>query len=148
MIPNQILKYLITSRIKDAATLLNNQRYPAAMYMAGYAVEIALKSRICRSLQFNQGFPGSKQELNAYLTGINRVIPQPLTINLGDIRNHDLHKLLFYSGEETTIKNNFFREWVIVAQWTPEDRYKKIRIIKYNAETFLKSTRKIIKEIS
>jgi HEPN domain-containing protein len=148
MIPNQTLKYLITSRIKDATTLLHHQRYPAAIYMAGYAVEIALKSKICRSLQFNHGFPETKQELNAYLTSINRATPQPLIINLGDIRNHNLHKLLFYSGEETTIKNNFFREWVIVAQWTPEDRYKKMRIFKYNAETFLKSTRKIIKEIS
>ena len=148
MIPTLTLKYLIACRVNDANVLIKNRRFPASVYMAGYAIEIALKYKICRSLQFRQGFPETKQELNTYLTTINQPNVQPLIIQLGDIRNHDLNKLLFYSGEELKIKNNFFTEWTIVAQWTPENRYKKIRVLQKTAEVYFKAVRKIIKEIN
>jgi HEPN domain-containing protein len=145
---NQTLKYLIAGRIKDASALIKSRRYPAALYIAGYAIEVALKYKICRSLQFRQGFPETKQELITCHTSINQGNIQPLLIQLGDIRNHDLNKLLFYSGEELKIKNNFFSEWVIVAQWSPENRYKKIRVLQKTAELYFKAARKIIKEIN
>ena len=114
MIPNLVLKYLVLNKIKDAEVLLKNGRHAASLYIAGYAVEVALKNKICRALQFSLGFPETKQELTSYLQHINRNNPAVLNISLGEIRNHDLSKLLFYSGAELKIQSNFYKEWNIV----------------------------------
>ena len=148
MIPIQTLKYLISNKIKDAKTLMENKRLATSIYIAGYAVEIALKYKICRTLHFNQGFPETKQEINNYLTYINRNNAQPLSIRLVDIRNHDLNQLLFYSGVELLIKSSFFPEWAIVNQWNPELRYKKSRVLQKTAESYYESATKIIREIN
>ena len=39
---------LAAARLEDAKVLLASGRYDGAVYMCGYAVEIALKARICR----------------------------------------------------------------------------------------------------
>jgi hypothetical protein len=67
MIVHQTLKHLIANRLKDASVLISRRRYPASVYIAGYAIEIALKYKICRSLHFWQGFPETKQEFSSYL---------------------------------------------------------------------------------
>lgn len=148
MITIQTLQYLIKNKLKDAEILYQNNRYAASIYLAGYAVEIALKYKICKSLQFNAGFPENKQELHNYLLQLNRNNPQPLSIELKQIRNHDLPALLFYSGAEPRVKNNLHTEWATANTWEPQERYKKIRIIKARNELFLKAVKKIIKEVS
>ena len=46
-----------------AAKLLRTRRsYDAAVYLCGYAVEIALKARICRTLKWTAGFPETPAE--------------------------------------------------------------------------------------
>jgi HEPN domain-containing protein len=148
MIPNQTLKYLISNKIRDAKVLIDNKRFPAAVYIAGYAIEIALKYKICQSLRFNLGFPETKNELNSYLTVINGNNLQPLHIQLGDIRNHDLGKLLLYSGTELKIKTSFNLEWATISRWNPEIRYRKYRALRNYAKAYLKAAKKIIKEIA
>jgi len=145
MIPGQTLKYFISSKMIDAKTLINNNRFPASVYIAGYAIEIALKHKICQSFRFNRGFPETKSELNNYLNENNL---HPLGISLGDIRNHDLSKLLIYSGVELKIKASFNLEWAILSRWNPEIRYRKVRILKNYAEAHFKAAKRIIKEIS
>ena len=49
------------ARLMDAEVLLSNQRFDGAAYLCGYAVEIALKSRIVRT-QGLTGFPATKSE--------------------------------------------------------------------------------------
>lgn len=141
------LKYLIKNKIKDAEVLFKYGRHPASIYLAGYAIEIALKYKICRALQFNSGFPETRVELATYLQHINRHNPVPLNINLGQIRNHDLPILLFYSGAEPRIRNNFHVEWAIVNNWNPESRYKKTRVLRVKNADYLKAVKKIIKEM-
>jgi hypothetical protein len=148
MISGQTLTYLVANKLKDARTLIQNGRFPTSIYLAGYAVEIALKRRICQTLQFNMGFPETRQELQDYLTRINRHNTQALIIHLYDIRNHDLNKLLFYSGVELRIKNILFNEWTVVNRWNPESRYRKIRIIRKVAEAYFEAARKITQEIN
>lgn len=148
MIPTMTLRYLVKNRIKDAEILFRNKRYPASLYMAGYAVEIALKYKICRTLQFNNGFPETRQELSAYLHYINRNNPSPLQMSLGQIRNHNLPDLLFYSGIELRIKSNFHNEWRIINMWKPENRYKKLRVLKSGNDAYLRAAKRIIKEIN
>jgi hypothetical protein len=45
------LQKLSDTRIEDAEVLRRNRRYDAAYYLAGYAVECALKARIVRVLK-------------------------------------------------------------------------------------------------
>jgi len=148
MIPYQTLEYLVSNKIKDARVLLKNRRFPATIYLSGYAVELALKQKICRTMQFSMGFPETKQEFQNYLIQINKNNAQPLTIVLHDIRNHDLNKLLIYSGPDLRIKSLLFSEWEIVKRRNPENRYRKLRIMSGTAEAFFKATRKIIQEIN
>ncbi len=148
MITTLVLKHLVPNKIKDAEILYKNARYSSSIYMAGYAVEIALKNKICRTLQFNLGFPETRQELATYLQRINRNNPAPLNINLGDIRNHNLSTLLFYSGTEVRIKSILLNEWGVVTNWNPENRYKKLRVTKAKNLEYLQAVKKIIKEIT
>jgi HEPN domain-containing protein len=147
MIVHQTLKYLIANRLKDASVLISRRRYPASVYIAGYAIEIALKYKICRSLHFWQGFPETKQEFSSYLPLLKQNNAGSL-IQLGDIRHHDLDKLLIYTGVEYRIRKNFESEWEIVSHWSPGDRYRKVRILQKTAGLYYKAAKKIIKEIT
>lgn len=44
------LTKIARARIEDAKVLVHSKRYDGAVYLCGYAVEIALKVRICRTL--------------------------------------------------------------------------------------------------
>jgi HEPN domain-containing protein len=47
------------ARLEDAEALLQSGRYDSAVYLCGYAVELALKARICLNLNWNE-YPASK----------------------------------------------------------------------------------------
>lgn len=147
MIPIQTLKYLIKNKLKDADILFKSNRYSSSIYLAGYAVEISLKYKICLTFQFNQGFPETKQELHNYQQQLNKALPALLTVNIGQIKNHNLSSLLTYSGIELLIKRDYLAEWITVNTWNTEDRYKKKRILKSNTQSFLIASKKIIKQI-
>ncbi len=148
MIPKKILSELIDQRLKDADVLVANKRYATAVYIAGYAVELALKLKICKIFKFAQGFPENKMEFGVYQ---NNVKSQPLlagTITqIKDMRNHDLNKLLFYSGVEVQIKRNFLNEWSSVVSWDPEMRYKIQKILKKEALNNINAIKSLIQKI-
>ncbi len=79
------------------------------MYLCGYAVEIALKARICKTLKWS-GFPSSGKEFENYKS----------------FQTHDLDVLLTLSGVEARIKGNYFGEWSAVAMWDSNARYKQV----------------------
>ena len=118
MISKKTLLELVDQKLKDAEVLIANRRYASAIYMAGYALELALKLKICKIFKFVQGFTENKAE---FITYQNSAKSQPLlagTITqIKDIRNHDLNKLLFYSGVEFRIKLNYLNEWNLVVSW-------------------------------
>ena len=76
-----------------------------AVYLAGYAVELALKARICATLNWS-GFPSTAGEFQGYQT----------------FRTHDLDILLHLSGIEPAIKARYLTEWSVVATWDPNTR--------------------------
>ena len=95
-----------------AAKLLRTRRsYDAAVYLCGYAVEIALKARICRTLKWTTGFPETALEFRLK----------------GNLKTHDLEALLEYTGLQDRIRSvsptGSFRDWSVVAKWSPEQRY-------------------------
>ncbi len=92
-----------------AAKLLRTRRsYDAAVYLCGYAVEIALKARICRTLYWTTGFPETNAEFHDKGTLL---------------KTHNFLVLLEYTGIGDHIRAGLLNEWSAVCQWTPEQRY-------------------------
>lgn len=52
-------------RLTDAETLLNAHRYDGAVYICGYSIEIALKHKICNTLNWT-GFPSTSKEFEKF----------------------------------------------------------------------------------
>jgi hypothetical protein len=97
------------ARLQDARVLLRGRRYDSALYLCGYAVELALKARICTVLRW-QGFPSTSAEFQG----------------LASFRVHDLETLLHLSGREAKITASYTTEWSVVVNWDPEARYKPV----------------------
>ena len=107
MITSASLRKLARARLTDARTLLRAGRYDGAVYMGGYVVELALKARICRTLNW-EGFPETRSEF----------------LPLASFKTHDLDVLLSLSGRERAIRTSHLAEWSAVASWDPEVRYR------------------------
>jgi hypothetical protein len=94
------------AKLNDATVLFINGRTAGAEYVCGYAVELVLKARICKTLNWS-GFPEKRIEFENYAS----------------FRTHKLDVLLALSGEEQRIKADHILEWSHVAKWNPEVRY-------------------------
>ena len=95
-----------------AAKLLRTRRsYDVAVYLCGYAVEIALKARICRTLKWTNGFPETNAEFRSK----------------GNLKTHELEVLLDYTGIQDRVRSpssqGFLTDWSVVIKWNPEERY-------------------------
>jgi hypothetical protein len=103
-------KSLTELRIADAKVLLANRRGQAAYYLAGYAVECALKACIARKTRRFQ-FPPKTEEVRR-------------------IYSHKLEDLLDAAGlkdqrdKELKLNRAFAANWNTVKDWTEESRYK------------------------
>ena len=81
MISTQDLRAIARARLRDAQVLLRAKRFDGAFYHCGYAVELALKARICRTLKW-YGFPETAQDFKGFQL----------------LRIHDVEILLGFSG--------------------------------------------------
>ena len=109
MIPVAELDRIAQARLEDARRLVLAGRYDGATYLCGYAVEVALKARICRTLNWPE-FPSTSGEFQAYRS----------------FQTHDLEVLLHLSGKEIEVKQQDTVKWNLVADWHPEWRYNVI----------------------
>ena len=109
MIPVAELDNIASARIEDAKALLTSGRFDGAIYLCGYAVEVALKARICRTLNWAE-FPSTGGEFQAYRS----------------FQTHELDVLLRLSGQEARLKQNHFASWNAVAVWKAESRYNVV----------------------
>lgn len=102
------LQILSRERLRDARVLLSKERHVGAYYLAGYAVECALKACIARQTQ-RFDFPDKKVAVDSY--------------------THNLVKLVGLAGLtrslETTSSSDraFGLNWTVVKDWDVEDRY-------------------------
>ena len=87
MIASRAMRAIARARVRDAQALLRARRFDGAFYLAGYAIEVALKARICRTLRWS-GFPETSSEFNG----------------LQSLRTHDLEILLRFSGVEGRVR--------------------------------------------
>lgn len=109
MIPTKALRLIARARLRDAQVLLRAGRFDGAFYLSGYAVELALKARICRTLKW-PGFPETGQDSKG----------------LQSVRTHDLEILLRFTGVEWRVKAKHLAEWSVVLDWNPDKRYRVI----------------------
>jgi hypothetical protein len=102
------LQRLAQIKFDDSVLLLANQRYCNAYYLAGYAVEMALKACIARQIRQEE-------------------IPDKALIE--KVFTHEYSKLVGLSGLSAELKNaqdsdhQFQAYWGITAEWKPNDRY-------------------------
>jgi hypothetical protein len=125
MLTRQELQKIAKARLQDAEVLFQNSRYDASIYLCGYAIEIGLKNKICKTLRWKE-FPLSPGEFQ----------------NLQSFKTHNLDVLLRLSGVEDKIKKNLLFQWSIVQKWDPETRYAKVGIAtKQNSQQMIEATK-------
>jgi HEPN domain-containing protein len=103
------MRRIAQARLQDARALRDRGRYDGAVYLCGYAVEIAVKARICQTLRW-PGFPSTNREFEGKQS----------------FRSHDLPILLELSGIEQLIISRYLPQWSAVATWTPDLRYQAV----------------------
>src|ERR1022692_2762530 len=159
MISTKDLRAIARARLRDAQVLLKAKRFDGAFYLSGYAVELALKARVCRTLKW-RGFPQSGREFEDFrslkthdlevllkFSGVEeRVTAKALTewsvvVNwfpesgrefedFRSLKTHDLEVLLKFSGVEERVTAKALTEWSVVVNWNPERRYQAIGLLK------------------
>ncbi len=98
-------------RIEEAEVLLRSQKFSGAYYLAGYAIECALKARLSKQTK-RHDFP-----------------PEPNHVR--DIYTHNLQQLLDKSNlqkvfeAEKTRNPQFAINWSVIKDWTEKSRYQQ-----------------------
>lgn len=116
-LPRKQLQQLARLRLREAEALYHAGLYDGCAYLAGYAVELALKARICRLLGLKD-YP----------------------LELGQtFRIHELEQLKVLAGLTDQIhpgrNRDLFNNWSKAVEWSPEQRYEAPG--KYNAHAAL-----------
>lgn len=117
-----------------AAKLLRTRRsYDAAVYLCGYAVEIALKARICRALKWTTGFPETNAEFQE---------KGPL------LKTHSFRVLIHYTSLQERIKRDHLLDWSTALRWSPEQRYDPIGTkTLYDADQMVGATQRLLRTL-
>jgi hypothetical protein len=104
------LKFLADLRAKEAGVLLANGKPHGAYYLAGYAVECALKACIAKKTKRFE-FPAKADYAR-------------------EVYSHKLNTLVSVAGLDADLKKEinanpaFATNWSTVKDWTKESRYK------------------------
>ena len=123
MISIEALRAIGEAKLEDARVLLENDRIDGAAYLCGYAIELALKAQICRTLGW-KGYPQTAKEFEGYQS----------------FKTHRLDVLLHLSGQEQRIKAERLKEWSAIEKWNPEARYKEVgQVNREEVESMLSS---------
>ena len=105
------LKQLAASRLAEAKTLRNAGHFSAAWYLAGYAVELALKAVVCKTLGLTE-YPEQ-----AFRGSLKSHTPEDLIVLAG------LSAALDAKIQDAT----FDQYWSLVTTWKVQDRYQANR---------------------
>lgn len=130
MISTADLMIIARARLTDAEILLNSLRYDGAVYLCGYSIEIALKHKICQTLNW-AGFPSTNREFEKFKS----------------LKIHDLDVLLSFTGIETLLKTSYLVEWSAIGIWNPEARYNPIGAINSADATLMINSAKTLIDI-
>lgn len=105
------LQKLADDRLRDAKALLAAQRWSGAYYLAGYAVECALKACIITRLMRTDEFPERRFSEQCW--------------------THNLAQLLVLAGltgaldADTAADQDLLNNWSVVKDWSESSRYDR-----------------------
>lgn len=105
------LQGLARLRVREARTLLKAGHTPGAYYLAGYAIECALKACIAKAVK-RHDFPDKRTVDKSY--------------------SHDLVGLVRIAGLQTAhdaelaVNGQFALNWAVVKDWSEEARYSLV----------------------
>jgi hypothetical protein len=98
MIAKNDLKTMANDRLQDAEILHRGGRHAGAIYLCGYAMELALKARICKTLKWTE-FPETNKEFQDFQS----------------FKVHKLDILLKLSGVKAKVERQYKAHWTIVS---------------------------------
>jgi hypothetical protein len=99
-------------RISEANVLLNKRRYAGAYYLAGYAVECALKACIAKRTKLHDFPPDPKLVNSMYVHNLNALLKPA-----GLATDHQA---------EMGVNRNFAANWAITIKWSERSRYDPV----------------------
>jgi len=121
----------LSSSFLKAAELLNSQgQFHASYYLAGYAVECALKAYIC-TLSLKDTFPPKRVEKSHYIHDFVTLID---TANL---------KRIFDTAKDGD--KNLNTAFSIIKDWSPDIRYDEISMDAKKPNDFILATKEFLK---
>lgn len=103
------LENLASIRLQEAQALLSAGCYPGAYYLAGYALECALKACIAKSVK-EFDFPDKQLAIDCYTHNLTKLL---LTAGLKDALN-----------QREKADSNFKLNWATANLWSEEARYR------------------------
>ena len=107
-------------RLNDAQILYDNGRWVAAYYIAGYCVELMIKSKVCKTLGIEDFFD--------FENPTKTKIPIPKEA-YKPFKVHDLEQLMVLSGiyanftQDLATNNKLKVAWSIIGSWNENCRY-------------------------
>lgn len=121
------------AKLRAARKLLIDRDWGNATYIAGLALEILLKARICADRGLSK-WPATKAECKRR--------------GLGDLHTHDIETLLNETSLVTIIKTTLLKEWSICLQWKPDTRYYPVEsVTKASANEMIAAAAAIMDEL-
>lgn len=102
------LQELAKSRLREARVLLRAREFSGAYYLAGYAVECALKACIARGVA-RHTFPDKKLANDVWIHDLSR---------LAALANLDRDRLLRSQSDP-----RFDHNWDLTSRWSEKSRY-------------------------
>lgn len=99
-------------RIKEAKALLDQGLWDGAYYLAGYAVEVALKACIIKMVMARDAFPERKFSENCWIHDLGKLL------ELADLRSA--------WTAATAADANLSVNWGIAKDWKEDKRYHRI----------------------
>ena len=105
-----LLQQLAEERVRDAKVLLDSGQWSGAYYLAGYAVECALKACIAKQTQLHD-FPDKDRVVKSY--------------------THDFDALVIVAGIQADltavrkVDQSFLDHWLRVKDWSEKARYRE-----------------------
>jgi AbiV family abortive infection protein len=104
-------KQLAEQRLEDAELLFANCRYPAAYYLAGYAIECALKACICKTIR-EEAWPTGELKKTYFVH------------KLGNLLKLSGQEKDFYTAQDSdqALADN----WKTISDWAEDKRYNAL----------------------
>ena len=103
---------LAERRLAEAKVLLDQGHWDGSYYLAGYAVELALKACIIKTMLATDAFPDKEFSKNCYTHAVEKLVA--------------VAKLDAARKTATDADPDLLANWVLARDWTEEKRYHRI----------------------